>query len=574
MKDYEETITFLGEWGHFQRMVFIVLSLGYIPIGFMSLAMVFLGDTPPHHCRVPSLNSSYGGLGYNLSIPTEELKGETILSRCRRYTEQEESGSTYSNDTEGCVDGWVFSKEMYVSTIVTEWNLVCDDAWKAPFTITVFFTAVLVGSFCAGLLADRFGRKITFVSTKAMETLIYLLLAFSNSWEIFCVIYFLLGVMKTASCCACFVLGSELLSKSARESFGILGVSLCFATGYAFLPLYAYFIRDWRTLQIGLSLFGFLYMPLCWFIPESPRWLITQGRLQEAEAIIRAAAKRNGITPPEEIFQLEHSADTEETDQESKGRDKYTFFDLLRTANLRNITLICIMMCFTKSLMYYGLSLNTSNLDGDPYRNCLISAGTEFLGYTLVWFEARYAPRRVILPFAFLLGGSLLLLIQFVPTELSWLTVTLAMTGRLVVIGVYTFIDVYSTELFPTVVRNMGLGVCTMASGIASAVSPYIAHIGTYNKTLPFILMGTISLFSGGLSLLLPETKGEELKQLITQVKPIRCLVMAPSPEADSLSYSTDRGRETGVGYPSATSAGDIKKNMLDEEVYFTRISC
>ncbi|XP_063045920.1 organic cation/carnitine transporter 2-like [Engraulis encrasicolus] len=571
MKYYEEAINFLGEWGNFQIMVFIVLSLSYIPIGFMSLAMVFLGDTPPHHCRVPSLNSSYGGLGYNLSIPTEELKGETILSRCRRYTEQENSGSVYSNDTEGCVDGWVFSKDRYESTIVTEWNLVCDDAWKAPFTLTVFFTGMPVGSFCAGLLSDRFGRKITFVSTKALETLISLLLAFSNSWEIFCVVYFVFGVMSTASCCACFVLGSELLSKSARESFGILGVSLCFATGYAFLPLYAYFIRDWKTLQIGLSLFGILYMPLCWFIPESPRWLITQGRLQEAEAIIRAAAKRNGITPPEDIFQLEHSADTEvsqaRSNTKSKARDKYTFFDLLRTANLRNITLICIMMWFTKSLMYYSLSLNTSNLDGDPYRNCLISAGTEFLGYTFVWFAARYAPRRFILPFAFLLGGSLLLLIQLVPTELSWLTVTLAMTGRLVVSGVFSFINVYSTELFPTVVRNMGMGVCSMASGIASAVSPYIAHIGTYNKTLPFILMGTVSLFSGGLSLLLPETKGEELKQLITQVKPIRCLVMVPSPEADSLSYSTDRARETGVGYPSATSAG-MKKNMLDE-VFF-----
>ncbi|XP_063045864.1 organic cation/carnitine transporter 2-like [Engraulis encrasicolus] len=517
MKDYEEAITFLGEWGHFQRLIFIVLSLSYIPNGYMSLSMVFVGDTTHHHCRVLSMNSSYGGLGYNLSIPTEELKGKTIPSRCRRYVEQEDSDSAYSNDTEGCVDGWVFSKERYVSTIVTEWNLVCDDAWKAPFTLTVFFFGMLVGSFCSGIFSDRYGRKITFFSAKTLQTLLSLLLAFSISWEMFCVVYFVFGVM-CASASSCFVLGSELLIKSARETFGILGICLTYATGYAILPLFAYFIRDWRTLQIGLSLIGFLYLPLFWFIPESPRWLITQGRLQEAEAIIRAAAKRNGITPPENIFQLEHR----ETVCESSGQDKFTWLDLIKTVNMRNITVINITIWTTISLTYNGLSFNTSNLDGDPYRNCLISAATEYIGYTFIWLTARYAPRRIILSSFLLLGGALLLLIQLVPQELSGLTVTLAMTGRLVVTGAYAFVNICSMEFFPTVVRNMGFGVCYMAARVGSASSPYIAHIGTYNKTLPFILMGTMSLFSGCLSLLLPETKGEKLPEVISQVKPLQ----------------------------------------------------
>ncbi|XP_063045885.1 organic cation/carnitine transporter 2-like [Engraulis encrasicolus] len=519
MKDYEEAITFLGEWGHFQRLIFIVLSLSYFPNGSTFLSMIFVGDTTHHHCRVPSLNSSYGGLGYNLSIPTEELKGETILSCCRRYTEQKDSDSVYSNDTEGCVDGWVFSKDRYVSTIVTEWNLVCDDAWKAPFTLTVYFFGMLVGSFCSGIFSDRYGRKITFFSAKTLQTLLSLLLAFSISWEMFCVVYFVFGVMY-ASASSCFVLGSELLIKSARETFGILGIGLAHSTGFAVLPLFAYLIRDWRTLQIGLSLIGFLYLPFIWFIPESPRWLITQGRLQEAEAIIRAAAKRNGITPPENIFRLEHRAITE---FENKcGQDKFTWLDLIKTVNMQNITVINITIWTTITLTFYGLSFNTSNLDGDPYRNCLISAATEYVGFTFIWLTARYAPRRIILSSFLLLGGAFLLLIQLVPEELSGLTVTLAMTGRLVVTGASIFVNVCSMEFFPTVVRNMGLGVCDMAGRVGSAASPYIAHTGTYNKTLPFILMGTMSLFSGCLSLLLPETKGEKLPEVISQVKPLQ----------------------------------------------------
>ncbi|KAK6317436.1 hypothetical protein J4Q44_G00128360 [Coregonus suidteri] len=95
-----------------------------------------------------------------------------------------------------------------------------------------------------------------------------------------------------------------MLSPSKRIIYSTLGVCIFYTIGYTLLPAVAFFIRDWRMLMLALTLPGFLYIPFWWFIPESPRWLLSQGRVQEAEAILRDAARRNRVTAPEVIFRL------------------------------------------------------------------------------------------------------------------------------------------------------------------------------------------------------------------------------------------------------------------------------
>ncbi|XP_030621385.1 solute carrier family 22 member 5-like [Chanos chanos] len=521
MGDYEDSTAFLGEWGLFQLPIFILLSLSSVPSAYVGMATVFVADIPPHHCKIPHLNSSYGSLNLNLSIPPEEVRGKIILSRCHRYKEVNVSNGRFGNETESCLDGWDFSKERYISTIVTEWNLVCDDAWKAPFTVTVFFFGVLIGSFISGVISDRYGRKVIFFTAMAVRTIFSLVQAASNSWEMFCVLYFIVGMADISNYCSAFILGCEILSKSSRITFAIIGVCMSYATGYMLLPLFAYYIRNWRILLTALAIPGFLYIPTWWYIPESPRWLLSQGRAEEAEAIIRAAAKMNGVTPPEVIFkQSDCDQVLEKNDQARKVH--YSWTDLLKTTNIRNITILNMIIWIVISMTYYGLSFNTPNMDGDPYLNCLIAAASEAVGYSLTWFFVRYTTRRFTLSFSLLLCGALLLLIRFIPEELNVLILTLIMTGKSGVSGAFAFVYLYATELFPTVVRNMGLGATSMASRIGSLCSPYIAYIGTYNKILPYILMGGITIITGVLSLLLPETKDEELPELISQVKPLK----------------------------------------------------
>lgn len=77
---------------------------------------------------------------------------------------------------------------------------------------------------------------------------------------------------------------------------GLAGNLFCvpFAFGYMMLPGFAYLFREWRHLQLVLSAPGILLLVTWWFLPESPRWLLRKGRVDEADQVLRNVAQVNG----------------------------------------------------------------------------------------------------------------------------------------------------------------------------------------------------------------------------------------------------------------------------------------
>uniref|UniRef100_A0A6J0UW07 Organic cation/carnitine transporter 2 isoform X1 n=1 Tax=Pogona vitticeps TaxID=103695 RepID=A0A6J0UW07_9SAUR len=524
MRDYDDLVAFLGEWGPFQRLVFFLLSASIIPNGFNGMSVVFLADTPEHRCRVPA-SANLSAEWLNASIPLEVRDGRQVPSRCRRYRldalrnfsagrlEPGRDVDLSQVEQEKCLDGWEYSRDPFLSTIVSEWDLVCDNDWKTPLTTSMFFLGVLFGSFLSGQLSDKFGRKNILFITMGVQTGFGFLQVFSTSWEMFSVLFLIVGMGQISNYVAAFVLGTEILGKSVRIIYCTLGVCLFYAFGYMLLPLSAYFIRDWRELLLTLSLPGLLYIPLWWFIPESPRWLLSQGKLQEAEAIIRKAAQMNGVTAPEVIFDPAELQNLSSHDQQI-----YSILDLVRTQNIRCITIMSVILWMVISIGYFGLSLDTPNLHGDIYLNCFLSAVIEVPAYTISWLLLQYLPRRYSMAGVLFLGGGVLLFIQLVPTYLSILSIILVMTGKFGITASFSMVYVYTAELYPTVVRNMGVGASSMASRLGSILSPYFVYLGAYDRFLPYILMGSLTVLTGILTLFLPESYGAPLPDTIEQM--------------------------------------------------------
>uniref|UniRef100_H2S639 Solute carrier family 22 member 5 n=1 Tax=Takifugu rubripes TaxID=31033 RepID=H2S639_TAKRU len=488
--------------------------------GFNGLYIVFVGATPKHHCLIPDVNLTEEWR--NAIIPITAVGGEEVQSQCSRYkldVVRNLSAEGYiprkdvnltSLEQEGCLDGWNYSKEIYQSNIVTEWDLVCSNQWKVPFASSTLFVGYLFGSLISGQFSDRFGRKKVVFISLAAQCVAVLLQSFSYSWRMFCIMFLFVGASQISIYISAFVLGTELLSKTMRVVFTALGAFLFYCIGYMTLPWIAYGIREWRTLLAVLSMTSVIYLPLWWFIPESPRWLITQGRVKEAEVIVRDAARKNKVEAPPVIFKETLSLPPER---------KYTMLDVVKSKNIRCITLMCLILWMAINIGYFGLSLNTSNLSGNPFMNCFLSAAAEVPAYIVSTWLLKKCKRKALLSTFLIIGGGVILLIQFIPATLHYVALALEMTGKFGFTMAFSIVYIYTAEIYPTVLRNVGMGMCSSAARIGSIIAPYVIYLGTYNKVVPYILMGSLTIASCVVNFFLPETLNKDLPETVEQMQ-------------------------------------------------------
>lgn len=116
------------------------------------------------------------------------------------------------------------------------------------------------------------------------------------------------------------------------------------------------------------------------------------------------------------------------------------------------------------------------------------------------------------------------MLVLAVPNKVEYQPVitTLAMIGKFCIMSTFLTIYVFTAELFPTVIRNVGIGVSSMMARIGAILAPYIvllADLPNLNKTLPLVIFGVLGVTAGILSLWLPETLFSPMPQTVEQAE-------------------------------------------------------
>ncbi|XP_047103004.1 organic cation transporter protein isoform X2 [Schistocerca piceifrons] len=181
-------------------------------------------------------------------------------------------------------------------------------------------------------------------------------------------------------------------------------------------------------------------------------------------------------------------------------------------------TILIAHWWFANSLAYYGLSLNTGNLAGNPYLILFILGLVEIPSYIMTILLMDRTGRRSLISSLMLLGGICCIIACYIPQETatgSVSAVTVVMLGKFFIAGSFAIIYNYTAELFPTVVRNTALGVGSMCARLSGALTPLITLLDSFDKKLPSVIFATIAIASGLLSLLLPETLNKPMPQTL-----------------------------------------------------------
>jgi putative MFS transporter len=366
------------------------------------------------------------------------------------------------------------------------------------FMISAGYLGQLAGALLFSWVAQRYGRVTALIWSIVVLSVMSLACAFAWDYQSLLIFRTLQGIGLGGEVPIAAVYISEITKAKGRGRFVLL-YELIFPIGLVGAAL----LGRWVVPNIGwhyMFVIGAVPAILVFFLqrhlPESPRWLATQGRDVEAEAALgyieRETQKALGTSLPP----IENVADTDDR--------RATWSDLFGPIYLRR-TLVVWTIWFAAYLITYGLTVWLPTI----YRTVfhlplaqslqygLITQVVGLLGTLTCALTIDYFGRRPWFALAF--GGAaaslmaLWLLGADTPIRVLVFVTTAFFFSSIVSIGAY----LYTPELYPTRARAMGVGVATAWLRLASMIGPTVVGLmiggGLGNVFLAFGVFAAIA---------------------------------------------------------------------------------
>jgi len=259
------------------------------------------------------------------------------------------------------------------------------------------------------------------------------------------------------------------------------------------------------NLAINLPAIGIVFLILK--SSESPRWLYTNNRQKEAEDIFKNIGYLNGNGKSE--IRLSPLKKTQTDVIQEKP------LDILKSGKILLRLIIMMLVFFTGSLVYYGITFGTQQLSSNVYTGLILSSLAEvpggFLGFTIMQLPT-FGRKRTLILFLILVGtGSFLLDILHLRGTSKMLV---ALLSKTLIEGTWAVNNPYSVELFPTSVRSICLAVLAVSSQLSGMVAPFLTDFGKIlidpnDSDASFIFYACLALLSAVMVWkFLPETLG------------------------------------------------------------------
>jgi len=394
------------------------------------------------------------------------------------------------------------------------WSL---DSFSHGFTVAAALIGTVLGSLVAGKPAEKYGRKRMLQAIGFLYVVTSLVTALTNAWLPFVIFRMLGGIGVGASS----VVGPMYISEIAPAHYRgrlvalfqfnvVAGILIAFVSNYL---LDGVSEDSWRWMLGVQAIPSIIFFALAFFIPQSPRWLVSHGKEAEGRAVLMSIGEAN---PDDEIRQIRESVSDGGSESLFSGKYGKPIFYAMTLAMFNQFSGINAIMYYAPRIFEMtGLSKSGALLQA-------ISIGVTNMVFTLLAI-------RVIDQF----GRKFLMIVGSVGMVVALGFVAFAFFsadfgGYLVMICLIGFIAffafsqgaviwVFISEIFPNKVRAAGqtLGSSThwVMAALISWTFPIIAEGsplgGAYAFTF-FSAMMMLQLFFAWK--ILPETKGQSLE--------------------------------------------------------------
>ncbi|XP_038044552.1 organic cation transporter protein-like [Patiria miniata] len=540
--DVNAVLQYQGRFGPLQRVNFFLYSLTTLlaPIHMIGPALT-VGQPDGYRCAPPP------GFIVNETVPY--LEDGDVYDRCHLY--QVRNGSV-TPDLTTCLYGWEYESTHGETSVVTDLDLVCERGLLGGTIQSIAHIGTLFGSLLLGQLSDTYGRRIGLAVSLLGLGVCGTAVSFVWNFYLIAVLFFAIGFWTAGVALIGYVRSIEMCTTSQRmKGHAVNGIMYGF--GVVLVGPLAYSFPNWRHFQLSMSLPCFVLIPLISFCLESPRWLVQKGRIKEAEKIIMKIAKSNKLPYAKVLSCLtDKTKDIPLVDNASKSKDenhagngyakihngkaesavsitgtsgvrnrtrRYSTVHLFTTRAMAGETLILFLCWFTGNIVYFGSVINTSNLAGHKYLNFFLIALFEMCCYPIDYFVMKWFGRKRPLIAYFVGSAVTCMVVAFTPKEtgsgvsLVVVIVGASMLGRYFVAGVFNISYLISAEVFPTVLRNIGMGSCFMVGRLGGVIAPFVVHLNTVSGWLPLTIFGSVSITAGLLVTFLPETRHTHLPE-------------------------------------------------------------
>ena len=395
------------------------------------------------------------------------------------------------------------------------WN--SSDAFHGAVVMGMALWGTVIGAFFGGIPTNRWGRKKTLLTIGVLYALSAIGSALSNDPYVFAFFRFMGGLGVGASTIAAPAYISEIAPAKDRGrlvslyQFNIvLGILVAFFSNYLLSGIVD---NDWRWMLGVQAIPAIIYTLFVITIPESPRWLISQSRVEEAKKVMKI------ISPDQdsELLATQMEEDYADAPKENIFMKKYRF-----PLTLAFLVAFFNQMSGINAFLYYaprifgeaGLGEKTALLSS-------IGIGVVNMVFTLVGVNLIDKVGRKKLMFIGSIGYIISLGLVSMAFYFHWTGLAIPIFLFLFIashaIGQGTIIWVFISEIFPNHLRASGQSFGSSTHWVLAAIIPSLiptlfSTIGPGTVFLVFTIAMVFQLLF--VIFMMPETKGTTLEKL------------------------------------------------------------